>query len=568
MQKIIFFILFMFMTYLVQAEAFLQIYPNQLNFKNYPTITTTCIIKDMDDCKMIPKNVDQFNFSIIENGLYIPKVNCTFKKQIDNNQVIIELSYTSLSPMYMHRDITFNLHADNHFTHKRDNYIFLNTGKIVDSEMKTMQINRHLSKYSQPTNQNNVKSDSSLFTDRSLYECSLEELHIMRNEYYAQKGYIFKSDKLNNYFKTQKWYTPIFRDQNIIQFTQEEAAEIAYLQYYEHLKSKANLTIDFIEYYDTDMIKKIGYKHQQSYDTQTKEDKKKTININKTYISYNEKERQPKEIVFNNIYHRHEQFRQYYPNGNVEKELFIHDRTNIYDIIESAYFNTGGEKGKQFHGKGLNIPELEHYKNRWSIDKYIQEENNDTKYSTIYDLYSPSTLSEEEMNHFIHDSLKTNINGEYNIEDLKLLYELKYPNAEIFSPSIDDYIKGDNGKYLHYPQLNYTDKNLLLEKHDVYFIFVSKKNEVYKQKLYEKDAAKTSDGWIVYDDNYVEEINKKYKVHDWITEDGYIELFHPDMDFGNYIIFMQITFSEHKKTFYSKKHRLEYVPLGKITNEN
>ncbi|WP_289045321.1 YARHG domain-containing protein [uncultured Olleya sp.] len=35
-----------------------------------------------------------------------------------------------------------------------------------------------------------------------------EELRLLRNEIFARKGYVFKSEDLNIYFKTKTWYTP------------------------------------------------------------------------------------------------------------------------------------------------------------------------------------------------------------------------------------------------------------------------------------------------------------------------------------------------------------------------
>ncbi|KAA1244033.1 YARHG domain-containing protein [Aquimarina sp. RZ0] len=35
-----------------------------------------------------------------------------------------------------------------------------------------------------------------------------EELRLIRNEVFARKGYVFKSEDLNTYYKTKSWYTP------------------------------------------------------------------------------------------------------------------------------------------------------------------------------------------------------------------------------------------------------------------------------------------------------------------------------------------------------------------------
>lgn len=45
-------------------------------------------------------------------------------------------------------------------------------------------------------------------SDQELQSKSKEELRFLRNELYARKGYVFKSDDLNQYFKTKSWYIP------------------------------------------------------------------------------------------------------------------------------------------------------------------------------------------------------------------------------------------------------------------------------------------------------------------------------------------------------------------------
>lgn len=41
---------------------------------------------------------------------------------------------------------------------------------------------------------------------------SLDELAYLRNEFYARKGYIFKTARMKNYFKDKKWYEPQYND--------------------------------------------------------------------------------------------------------------------------------------------------------------------------------------------------------------------------------------------------------------------------------------------------------------------------------------------------------------------
>jgi len=49
----------------------------------------------------------------------------------------------------------------------------------------------------------------------SLINMSKEDLRIARNEVFARKGYVFKSEDMNNYFQTQEWYKPLGNNKTI-----------------------------------------------------------------------------------------------------------------------------------------------------------------------------------------------------------------------------------------------------------------------------------------------------------------------------------------------------------------
>ena len=55
-----------------------------------------------------------------------------------------------------------------------------------------------------------LKCHSKILNLSDLKGKSSQELRIMRNEYFARHGYIFKDDELTNYFKSQEWYVPEF----------------------------------------------------------------------------------------------------------------------------------------------------------------------------------------------------------------------------------------------------------------------------------------------------------------------------------------------------------------------
>ena len=58
--------------------------------------------------------------------------------------------------------------------------------------------------------QTEQKTDApfTFLNDEVLKTKSKEELRFIRNEVFARKGYVFKSQNLNNYFKGRLWYKP------------------------------------------------------------------------------------------------------------------------------------------------------------------------------------------------------------------------------------------------------------------------------------------------------------------------------------------------------------------------
>ena len=45
-----------------------------------------------------------------------------------------------------------------------------------------------------------------------LINLTIDELAIMRNEIFASKGYIFKTNRFKSYFAEQEWYIPKFEN--------------------------------------------------------------------------------------------------------------------------------------------------------------------------------------------------------------------------------------------------------------------------------------------------------------------------------------------------------------------
>ncbi len=84
--------------------------------------------------------------------------------------------------------------------------------------------------------QTEQKTDTpfTFLNDEVLKTKSKEELKLLRNEVYARKGYIFKSNDLNKYFKSKPWYAPDpNKNINSLTFTSQEKDYVNKIKYHE-----------------------------------------------------------------------------------------------------------------------------------------------------------------------------------------------------------------------------------------------------------------------------------------------------------------------------------------------
>lgn len=96
------------------------------------------------------------------------------------------------------------------------------------------------------------RPDQYLLSKPYLWGKTTSELRIMRNEIFAQYGYVFKSEELSQYFSNQKWYTPLY--DNVENFlTDIDKKNIELIQNFE--KSEADNFESFV--YDSSTAKSI-----------------------------------------------------------------------------------------------------------------------------------------------------------------------------------------------------------------------------------------------------------------------------------------------------------------------
>lgn len=235
------FLIFLFILYsqFTKAEDFYKLYANQLNFENYPIVSVICLVQI--EYRDKPDDPHEYYYKIIENGTDTEILSQEILEVIDNYHIIVELKYNSLSPMYVSRDIIFEATSSKNENYKGESLVFLNTGDVFippqDEIDETFVLfgNQVLDSFQIENNQIPYKPEASWLADYYLTGCTAEELHLMWNEYYARKGFLFEDTKLLKHFTSQDWYTPRTSSSSI-DFSEEEASEIAYLKYYENLK--------------------------------------------------------------------------------------------------------------------------------------------------------------------------------------------------------------------------------------------------------------------------------------------------------------------------------------------
>ena len=96
---------------------------------------------------------------------------------------------------------------------------------VIQSEIKKRLIG----------NVNQSIASPGMLTDSDLAGKSKWQLDLIRNEYFARKGYRFQRADLRNYFQQQPWYHPLTSDQNVIwkQLTPQERRNAEFILRYE-----------------------------------------------------------------------------------------------------------------------------------------------------------------------------------------------------------------------------------------------------------------------------------------------------------------------------------------------
>lgn len=148
------------------------------------------------------KKLDTLSSNFKYSGSHFCDIPNTFKMINDS---IFEIKYTSNTLLYDEQP-TYNYIklTNNNFNKLKSNRIFNFTKHIIinDDYFKGCYVKSMSSKEVEE-----LEYAGNVWVTENL---SINDLDIMRNEIYADYGYIFKSDKWKKYFSTKIWYKPKF----------------------------------------------------------------------------------------------------------------------------------------------------------------------------------------------------------------------------------------------------------------------------------------------------------------------------------------------------------------------
>ena len=146
---------------------------------------------------------------------------------------------------------------------------------------------------------------------------------------------------------------------------------------------------------------------------------------------------------------------------------------------------------------------------------------------------------------------------------LKNIYEENFPKSKkIILDNILSEEDTSNAKYFNSGGWNNnTEYTILIPNHKVYYVYVSNKNTIYQQLVYDyKTIELAPKGGDIYDDSYLKAKNGKWKSFE-------TEIFNPKMPEGKYLVFTKVV-TEKGKVFFSDIDTLNYEkPKVKIKNE-
>ena len=162
------------------------------------------------------------------------------------------------------------------------------------------------------------------------------------------------------------------------------------------------------------------------------------------------------------------------------------------------------------------------------------------------------------------NNIEPPVAASYSLEDLKNIYESTFPASQDIGLDfgLSDDLELHSGE-IH----NNLDMPVILPDYKHEYIYVSDKNEILTQTIYEHQFLKLDPKSVeLYDDNSINyNLEDGYHVVKWDYQNGWesenLQLFPKEMQEGKYIAYTKLSYfdGEQEQAIYSKKHILNYL---------
>jgi len=228
-------------------------------------------------------------------------------------------------------------------------------------------------------------------------------------------------------------------------------------------------------------------------------------------------------------------------------DIFKIQNQNGFGLYSNISF--AGEKIVELGDLDFLLQERDLSEDELFDEKYIKRSIEDWKSLTRF---------EENLNHSFLFASDLRLKKQFRIEDLrKKLFEVDKSEeytleglVKVYEDGIDtdNVISFYNGfeeytenKYLHncgFSKSEDLELDVLL-KTNIDIIYISEKNELFRVNWLQESIECIDDSGAPSDDNYVEQENGRYLINNW-KNGAKIDLFHPDMVDGSYLVMYEV----------------------------
>lgn len=199
----------------IKATFLNYVYQNHIPFTDGMKITKENLVisKQNNDWK-VDYHIDLHRTTQVDGETFELNDNLDIEAIISLRDAINDIQYTKVSGKYeMNNQYVYSFYGPQDNITGGDFEDDLNVN--LSGEIKTPTPPIKSSLYQIGTRR--------LFEEKELRALTLEDLRFLRNEFYARKGYIFKTDKIKNYFTEKEWYQGSVEDPStLLDVTEKE----------------------------------------------------------------------------------------------------------------------------------------------------------------------------------------------------------------------------------------------------------------------------------------------------------------------------------------------------------